>query len=286
MFDSRAAMRKTLLLFALCLAGALVAVAAGVVVKLACPAGILADYASLLVSTACMFGLPLVAAPRILGPAALAFAPRRADGRAGAMRLLALGALCWACCLLPVEQLFAFSRGVPFPDALRPIQESLLELQRANDAYMAHLTLPRGPGYTAAMLLAMAVAPAVFEECFFRGVLQQILARSSRGFWTPVVATAVVFSIFHFDFYGFLPRVLLGVMLGVAYAAAGRLWLPVALHFLNNAASVVLAGAVGADVELGDLVASPAVYYALLALSVAGAFASLRWLARRRASVG
>jgi len=88
-------------------------------------------------------------------------------------------------------------------------------------------------------LFMVAVLPAIGEELLFRGVLQKIMTRWLRSVHWGVVITAVLFSAFHLQFYGFLPRFLLGLMFGYLLVWSGSIWLPVTAHFVNNAAAVL-----------------------------------------------
>jgi membrane protease YdiL (CAAX protease family) len=47
--------------------------------------------------------------------------------------------------------------------------------------------------------------------------------------------TAFIFSLMHLQFYGFLPRIILGVILGYLFVWSKNLWIPILIHFLNNA---------------------------------------------------
>ena len=96
-------------------------------------------------------------------------------------------------------------------------------------------------GILLANLLVMAVIPAIGEELFFRGILQKILQSWMKSINMAVVLASIIFSIFHFQFYGFLPRTILGLMLGYLYAWTGSLWVPMLFHFIFNAGSVVVA---------------------------------------------
>ncbi|MDR1809485.1 MAG: CPBP family intramembrane metalloprotease, partial [Prevotella sp.] len=89
-------------------------------------------------------------------------------------------------------------------------------------------------------LFVMAVAAAVVEEFFFRGVLQQIIQKITRNYHWAVWLVALIFSAVHLQFYGFVPRLLLGALLGYLFVFSGSLWLPVLVHFINNAAGVLL----------------------------------------------
>lgn len=84
-------------------------------------------------------------------------------------------------------------------------------------------------------ILFMSLLPAIIEEVFFRGCLQQLLGSWMRR--TPVVAivlVAVIFSAFHGQLSGFIPRLYLGLLLGLMYHYSGSLWVTILMHFVNN----------------------------------------------------
>lgn len=83
-------------------------------------------------------------------------------------------------------------------------------------------------------LLIMAIAPAIFEETLFRGGIQNLLTRVTKNPWVAIGITSIVFSAIHFSFYGFIPRVALGVILGLLYYYSESLWLPIIAHCFNN----------------------------------------------------
>jgi membrane protease YdiL (CAAX protease family) len=87
-------------------------------------------------------------------------------------------------------------------------------------------------------LLAIAVVPAMVEELYFRATLQKILMDWSGKPWVAIVVTAVLFSAFHFSYFGFLSRMSLGIVLGLIYYYTKTIWLPILMHFVNNAIGV------------------------------------------------
>jgi len=89
-------------------------------------------------------------------------------------------------------------------------------------------------------ILIVAVIPAFGEELLFRGVIQRLLQEMTKNIHWAVIISALVFSAFHIQFYGFLPRFLLGLMLGYIFVYTGSLWVPIIVHFVNNLASVLV----------------------------------------------
>ncbi|MBP9186366.1 MAG: CPBP family intramembrane metalloprotease [Bacteroidia bacterium] len=88
-------------------------------------------------------------------------------------------------------------------------------------------------------LLVIAVIPAIGEEFLFRGVLQNFVKTTTGKGHFSVWIIAIVFSAFHGQFYGFLPRVFLGAALGYAFLFTGNLWVSILMHFVNNAFAVI-----------------------------------------------
>lgn len=87
-------------------------------------------------------------------------------------------------------------------------------------------------------ILLMAILPAFSEELLFRGILLHLF--SERGkMHVAIWACAILFSAIHLQFYGFIPRMLLGALFGYLYVWSGSLWLPILAHFVNNAFAVI-----------------------------------------------
>jgi membrane protease YdiL (CAAX protease family) len=89
-------------------------------------------------------------------------------------------------------------------------------------------------------VLLIGLLTAVVEEFMFRGVLQTIMQRWTKNTHAAVWITAALFSAFHMEFYGFLPRMLLGGLFGYFVAWSGSIWPAVWGHFLNNGTAVLV----------------------------------------------
>ena len=90
-------------------------------------------------------------------------------------------------------------------------------------------------------LLVIALIPAIGEELTFRGVLQQALTRGCKNAHLAIFLSAFIFSFIHFQFYGFLPRMFIGLILGYMFYYSGSLWTSILMHFINNGTAVVVA---------------------------------------------
>lgn len=88
-------------------------------------------------------------------------------------------------------------------------------------------------------IFLIALIPAIGEEFLFRGVVQRIFLDWTKNKHVAIWVSAFLFSALHLQFYGFIPRALLGAMFGYLFVWSGNLWLPVIAHFINNAVAVI-----------------------------------------------
>lgn len=84
-------------------------------------------------------------------------------------------------------------------------------------------------------VIMIAVIPAIGEELLFRGVLQNIFTRWMKNPHFAIWTVAILFSAIHVQFYGFLPRMLMGALFGYLFYWGQSIWLPILAHFANNA---------------------------------------------------
>ena len=89
-------------------------------------------------------------------------------------------------------------------------------------------------------LFMIALLPALGEEMVFRGILQPLFVRLAKNVHLGIFIAALLFGVMHLQFYGLLPRVMLGLFLGYFYYYSGSLWVPVLMHFLNNGTAVAV----------------------------------------------
>ena len=88
-------------------------------------------------------------------------------------------------------------------------------------------------------VVMLAILPALGEELLFRGIFQKIFIDWSRNVHIGIFITAFLFSAFHFQFFSFLPRFMLGMFLGYLFYWSKNIWLPILGHFVNNSAAVI-----------------------------------------------
>jgi hypothetical protein len=89
-------------------------------------------------------------------------------------------------------------------------------------------------------LFMIGVLASIGEELLFRGILVRLLNDWFKNVHLAVIVSAVLFSMFHLQFFGFLPRLMLGIVFGYLFVWSGSLWLPILAHFVNNASAVIV----------------------------------------------
>jgi len=132
-------------------------------------------------------------------------------------------------------------------------------------------------------LLIISLAPAILEELFFRGALQQLLTNWIKMPWIAIAITSIVFSAIHFSYFGFLPRAMLGAVLGLLFYYSKNIWTSILAHFLNNAIAVSqiyylsLSGKVDRK-AIENLDKSQLLGWQIALLGIASAIAMIVWL--------
>lgn len=89
------------------------------------------------------------------------------------------------------------------------------------------------------VVLVVAVVPAISEEAMFRGFVQRSFELKLKPY-LAIFITAIFFSGYHFNPYGFIPLFILGAYFGFAAYKSRTLIVPVVLHFLNNFSAVLI----------------------------------------------
>lgn len=124
-------------------------------------------------------------------------------------------------------------------------------------------------------LLVVALIPAVCEEVFFRAGIQNLLQKWVKNPHLAIWLTAIIFSLGHGEVFSFMPRFVLGALLGYLYVYGGSLLPNMMAHFVNNALVVVLYWLVARGVIDIDPEAPLQVDWALTALCTLAAIAVL-----------
>lgn len=142
---------------------------------------------------------------------------------------------------LPImEYLVKWNANIHLPDTFMALEKWMMNLEQAAEQFTQQLL--SGTDYTSLGInvLMIAVIPAIGEEFFFRGIIQQVLAQWTNSKTWGVVLAAAFFSFFHFQFFGFVPRMAFGILFGFIFIWTRSIWYSVLAHFLNNAIAVMM----------------------------------------------
>lgn len=133
-----------------------------------------------------------------------------------------------------------WNKGMQLPASMHEVEQVLRTMEDAALETTGLLLSGNTVGSLLLNLLIVAGLAALSEEMFFRGALQQFIQEKFPNGHIAVWITALIFSLVHFQFYGFFPRLLLGGLLGYLFLYTRNLWIPILFHFINNAFIVVL----------------------------------------------
>ena len=157
-----------------------------------------------------------------------------------AWMLLLAGAIVMFASLPVTNQLTSWNEAMKFGPAFETLETWIKNLEDSAAAITERMLNVNTISGLLLNLLIIALIPAVGEELTFRGVLQQSLTHGLKNPHIAIVLSASIFSFIHFQFYGFLPRLFLGLLLGYMFYITGSLWTNILMHFLNNGTAVVL----------------------------------------------
>lgn len=151
-------------------------------------------------------------------------------------RMLLLAVLALICSIPAMNALVAWNEGISLPPAI----DNPMRMAEENARAAIKMLMGTGTVMDLVMsLLIVAVLAGFSEEIFFRGALQRLIGSGRVGRHAAIWITAILFSLFHFQILGFIPRVLLGAFFGYLLAWSGTIWLPATIHALNNALVVI-----------------------------------------------
>ena len=126
-----------------------------------------------------------------------------------------------------------------FPEWLSGLEKWLNQTDQKTDELIEVFLNTTGIRAFLLNLIMIAVLPALGEEFMFRGIIQQQLSRFTQNKHIGIIISAILFSILHMQFSGFFPRFFLGAIFGYLFLWSGSLWLPIAVHFVNNASALI-----------------------------------------------
>lgn len=157
--------------------------------------------------------------------------------------------------ILPLNSIFTeWNANIKFPESLASLEKLMQDLQERATEVMEKFVNVDTIGGLIINLFMIAGLAALGEELLFRSVIQTSLIRICKNAHIGIFIASAIFSLFHMEFYGLLPRLVLGLLMGYMYYYSRSIWIPMAMHFANNGTIVFLyylnnIGAINIDVE-------------------------------------
>jgi membrane protease YdiL (CAAX protease family) len=173
-----------------------------------------------------------------------------------------------------VQWLGEINRAIEFPSELTNWIRS--KEDEANETVKALLSRHTVKDLLLNLFFVAGLA-AVGEELLFRGVVQRIFVRQFGQAWPAIIFSAFLFAALHMQFYGFFPRLALGILLGAIYWYSGSLWVAILAHFVYDAILITLVYFNPAMLNDEPVVAQDALLYAGL-VSALMVTMNLHWM--------
>jgi uncharacterized protein len=157
-----------------------------------------------------------------------------------------------------------WNAGLDLPDFLDDFESWARRTEDTATQLTTFLTSFDSFGQFMVGFIVIAIFPAIGEELVFRGMLQPELHRATKSVHAAIWISAILFSALHMQFFGFVPRVLLGALFGYLYHWSGNLLVPIIAHFVNNGFSVLMiylnkTSIAGVDLEKPEVAPWPVV---------------------------
>lgn len=128
-----------------------------------------------------------------------------------------------------------WNQNLTFPESMSGIVQTFKDLEAKSEDSINIMTSGNSAGILIVNIMIVGIFAGLGEELFFRGGLMRLLGGvKSIGTHKAIWISAIIFSALHLQFFGFVPRMLLGVFFGYLLAWSGSLWLPMLMHIINN----------------------------------------------------
>ena len=159
--------------------------------------------------------------------------------RAPSWQALVLVVVFYVVSLPAMNWLVEANQAMSLPSWMSGIEQMMRSLEDSAADATEQLLDINSVGKLLACLFVVGFMAGLSEEMLFRGAMQLTMHDSRLGIHAAVWITAIVFSAFHLQFFGFFPRMVLGLWLGYLLVWSRSLWVPIIAHTLNNSSVVI-----------------------------------------------
>jgi membrane protease YdiL (CAAX protease family) len=138
-----------------------------------------------------------------------------------------------------INWLVEINEGMRLPEIFKGLENWMRDSENKTNQLTEAFLNVTSPGGLLINMIIIALLAAVGEELLFRGVVLQLFVDWFKNRHLAVILSAILFSALHIQFFGFLPRMFLGILFGYIFIWSGSLWIPIVLHFIFNGITVV-----------------------------------------------
>ena len=124
------------------------------------------------------------------------------------------------------------------PESLSGLEKIMKDMEASAKVLTEKILKVNSIGGLFINIIVIALLPAIGEELIFRGILLRLFKEWFNNMHVAIIISAFLFSFIHFQFYGFIPRMLLGIVFGYLLYWSGSILMPMLAHFINNAFAV------------------------------------------------
>lgn len=138
-----------------------------------------------------------------------------------------------------MNAIISWNQSLHLPENMQSVEQWMIESEKSANSMLSMLTGGSGVGGLIISLLLVGLLAGFSEELFFRGALQRIMTTTPINGHIAVWLSAIIFSAVHMQFFGFVPRLLLGAFFGYLAWWSRSVWLAVFAHIFNNSMAVI-----------------------------------------------
>ena len=143
--------------------------------------------------------------------------------------------------IMPLNSILAeWNAGLKLPESLSALEQMIKDMQESASAMIEKFVSVDTIGGLMLNLFMIAGLAALGEELLFRSIIQTSLIKICKNAHVGILIASAIFSFIHLEFYGFVPRLILGMLLGYMFYFSGSIWVPMLMHFLNNGTVVLI----------------------------------------------
>lgn len=143
--------------------------------------------------------------------------------------------------IMPLNSILAeWNAGLTLPESLSALEQMIKDMQESASAMIEKFVSVDTIGGLMLNLFMIAGLAALGEELLFRSIIQTSLIKICKNAHVGILIASAIFSFIHLEFYGFVPRLILGMLLGYMFYFSGSIWIPMLMHFLNNGTVVLI----------------------------------------------